>query len=175
MLMRDGVSLIVPPINNKVQHHSQGYLIYFKEDCRNRAYETISNNEPEKLYKWEVIQVEDNKANVLMGVNPELGSSPMYENQDCYDGRNDPFFNEALRVIEQELNDKNKHWSSVDDFFKLQRAYMLLWSSIDRYLTLKYSGQSFGDYHKKFAKEKAFKESLKRNVMENRKVYSAQD
>ena len=175
MLMRDGVPLIVPPITNKVQHHCQGYLIYFKEDCSNKAYETISNNEPEKLYKWEVIRVGENKANVLMGVNPELGSSPMYENEGCYDGKNDPLFNEALRVIEQELNDKNKHWSSVDDFFKLQMAYMLLWSSIDRYLTLKYPGHSFGDYHKQFAKEKAFKDSLKRHVTENRKVYSAQD
>lgn len=45
-----------------------------------------------------------------MGVDPELGSSYMEENPGNYDGKNDPLFKEALDVIEQELNDKNKHW-----------------------------------------------------------------
>ena len=171
MLMRDGVPLIVP--NDK--YKSTGYLIYFKEDCKSEAYEIISNSQVDRLYKWEVIQVGQNRANVLMGVNPDLGSSPMYENQGNYDGRNDPFFTEALDVIEKELNDKNKHWADIGDFFKLQMAYMLLWSAIDRYCTLKYEGQSFGDYHRKLADERVFKNALKKHVTSKRTVYSSQD
>ena len=171
MLMRDGVPLIVPNENFK----STGYLIHFKEDCKKEAYDIISKSQVDRLYKWEVIPVGENRANVLMGVNPDLGSSPMYENQGNYDGRNDPFFTEALDVVENELNDENKHWSRVEDFFKLQMAYMLLWSAIDRYCTLRYVGESFGDYHRELADEIFFKDALKKHVTSKRTVYSSQD
>ncbi len=172
MLMRDGVPLIVPPKNNKVHYNTEGYLIYFYEESRKNAYEVIIRNQTEKLYRWEVIQVGENKANVLMGVNPELGTS--YGGKS-YDGSEDPYFNEAIDVIEEELNDENKHWSSVNDFFRLQMAYMLLWSSIERYCTLKYNEESIGKNNKQFSEEEVFRRSLKKYVKSERKVYSAED
>ncbi|WP_406537371.1 hypothetical protein [Methanobrevibacter sp.] len=175
MLMRDGVPLIMPGKSNKIQYKTKGYLIYFNEEDSKKAYDIISRNQLEKLYKWEVIWVGENKANVLMGVNPELGSSYSEEFKVNYDGRKDPYFKEAIDVVEQELNDENKHWSKVDDFFKLQMAYMLLWSSIERYCSLRYDGQSIGKNNRKFSKEKAFSEGLKSYVKSERKVYSAAD
>ena len=172
MLMRDGVPLIVPPKKNKVNYNTEGYLIYFYEESRKNAYEVIIRNQTEKLYSWEVIQVGENKANVLMGVNPELGTS---YGSKSYDGSEDPYFNEAIDVIEEELNDENKHWSSVNDFFKLQMAYMLLWSSIERYCTLKYNEESIGKNNRQFSEEKVFRRGLKKYVESERKVYSAED
>lgn len=176
MRMRDGVPLIVPPVNNKISYPAKGYLIYFKDDSSKKAYEVISNMEHKKLYKWEVIKIGENKANVLIGINPELGSSHMEVNPGNYDGNDDPLFKEALDVVEQELSDENKRLMSVSDFFKLQMAYMLLWSSIDRYCTLKYGdGHSFKEYRKMLSEEKAFEDALKKHVGSERRVYSVQD
>lgn len=173
MLMRDGVPIIEPRKNNKVRYTTHGYLIYFKDRFSKEAYDIISSNQLEKLYKWEVIDVGENKANVLMGVNPKLGSRYFEGPEGCYDGRDDPYFNEAIYVIEQVLNDKEKRWPGINDFFKFQMAYMLLWSSIERYCSLKYNCPTIGKNNKEFAEEKAFRRALKIYVESERKVYSS--
>ena len=108
MLMRDGIPLIIPS-HNKRHHKTVGHLIYFKEEFSNEAYKIISKNEHEKMYEWKKIKVGENRANVLMGAKPEMGSSPIEGSRGNYDGRNDPYFKEAIEVVENELNDKNKH------------------------------------------------------------------
>lgn len=175
MLIRDGVPLIVPQ-KGKSYAKTKGHLIYFKEDHSKQAYETISKTEYEKLYKWEEIYVdENNKANVLMGANPKMGSSHIEGRTGEYDGRKDPYFKEAIEVVENELNDENKHWANIHDFFKLQMSYLLLWTAIERYISLKYNCPEIWQKWKALAKEDIFKESLKKHVKENRKVYSAKD
>ena len=173
MLMRDGVPLIVPPIRN--HEKTKGYLVYFNEECSKEAYEIISKTHYDKLYKWEEIDVGENKANVLMGANPEMGSSSIEGNLGDYDGRNDPYFKEAIEVAENELNDKNKHWSNINDFFKLQMSYMLLWTAIERYVSLKYNCPEIWQKWRKLSNEKVFKMSLKKHVKTKRTVYSAKD
>lgn len=62
------------------------------------------------------------------------------------------------------------------DFFKLQMAFMLLWSSIDRYCTLKYcEGLNFKQYRQMLSQEKSFKNALKKHCGSQRSVYSVQD
>ena len=130
MLMRDGVPLIKSQNDN--QHKTLGYLIYFNEESSKKAYEIISETEPEKLYKWKEIKIGENKA--------------------------------------------NREWKGMrdfDGFFKLQMSYMLLWSSIERYCSLKYNNK--GSKINKLSKEKIFEEKLKKYVTHERKVYSAED
>ena len=172
MLMRDGVPLIVPSRNKS---KTRGCLIYFKEDCCKKAYETISSNQLKKLYKWEVIKIGENKANVLMGSNPKMGSSSIEGEIGDYDGRNDPYFKEAIEVVENELNDKNKRWHNINDFFKLQMSYLLLWTAIERYASLKYNCPKIWQKWKMLSDEDVFKESLNRHVESKRTVYSAKD
>ena len=171
MLMRDGVPLIKSQNGNR--HKTLGYLIYFNEESSKKAYEIISETEPEKLYKWKEIKIGENKANVLMGNNPDLGSSYIEIDVGNYNGRDDPFFNEAIILVESELEREWKGMRDFDGFFKLQMSYMLLWSSIERYCSLKYNNK--GSKINKLSKEKIFQKNLKKYVTHERKVYSAED
>ena len=174
MLMRDGVPLITPA-GDKSRARTAGHLIYFKEKCSKTAYETISENMHAKLYEWKEIKLGENKSNVLMGANPKMGSSGIKSRPGNYDGRDDPYFKEAIEVVENELNDENKHWSNINDFFKLQMSYLLLWTAIERYTSLKYNCPKIWQKWKKLSNEDVFKESLKKHVKKQRKVYSADD
>ena len=173
MLMRDGVPLITA--QSKGHHKTLGHLIYFNRDCTKKAYESISKSAHENLYEWKEIKVGENKANILMGVNPEMGSSPFEGEIGDYKGQNDPYFKEAIETVENELNDENKHWSNINDFFKLQMSYLLLWTSIERYASLKYNCPKIWQKWRKLSNEEVFKESLKRHVTDKRTVYSAED
>ena len=173
MLMRDGVPLIAPEQNN--YDKTRGNLIYFIDGCSRKAYEIISKSEDERLYRWEEIKVGQNRANVLMGVRPRKGSTPIEGRLGDYDGKNDPYFKEAIEVVESELNDESKHWSSMNDFFHLQMSYLLLWTAIERYASLKYNCPRVGQKWKKLSGEETFIDSLKRHVQNKRKVYSADE
>ena len=174
MLMRDGVPLITPA-GDKSRARTAGYLIYFNEKCSKTAYETISENMHAKLYEWKEIKVGENRVNVLMGVKPKMGSLGIKSHPGNYDGRDDPYFKEAIEVVENELNDENKHWSNINDFFKLQMSYLLLWTAIERYASLKYNCPKIWQKWKRLSNEGVFKESLKKHVKKQRKVYSADD
>ncbi len=173
MLMRDGVPLITPQ-QNKTHNKTVGNLIYFNdEECSKKAYEIISKTHSEKLYAWEEIKVGENKANVLMGVNPDMGSYHIEGSIGNYDGRDDPYFKEAIEVVENELNDKNKRWHNINDFFKLQMSYMLLWTAVERYASLKYNNTS--SKINQLSKDALFKKSLKKHFTSKRTVYSAEN
>ena len=76
------------------------------------------------------------RANVLFGKSPEKGSTPTeYGN---YDGKKDPLFTDALDLI-GEIIDRCKNFNlEVKKIFELQMAYMLLWTVLERYTTLRY-------------------------------------
>ncbi len=172
MLMRDGVPLIVP--DKSGNHKTKGYLIYFKEDDSKKSYENISDTESEKLYYWSEIKVGENKANVLMGKDPDLGSTPLEIKVGNYIGKQDPFFKEAVELAEKELEIEWKGMRDIEGFFKLQMTYMLLWASIERYCSLKYDNK--GSKINKLSKDELFINSLKKHVdSDDRKVYSADD
>ena len=174
MLMRDGVPLIRTPIN-KGHHKTLGYLIRFRQKQSQDAYDIISKTAAKKFYRWEEIEVDQKRANVLMGVKPNKGTSHIEGTTGDYDGKKDPYFKEALAVVENELNDDSKHWSNINDFFRLQMSYLLLWTAIERYASLKYNCPKIWQKWKILSKEEAFKKSLKRHVEINREVFSAED
>ena len=180
MSYRDGVPLILP--DEDTNFFTQGYLIYFKEDQEREAYDIISETEPENLYEWKKIKVGNNDANVLMGKNVEKGCSPQnkMEYNPYYDGRYDPFFKEAIRLIERNLNkikvkEKDKNYCpNVNDFFTLEMNYMLLWSAIERYSSLKYKFQGKGENTKDFVKEDSFQKAFKKYVHRTDTVHNAE-
>lgn len=174
MLMRDGMPLVIPAGRDH-DARTRGHLIYFYELCSESDYEIISKNMHKKMYKWKVIKVGENRANVLIGVNPDMGCSKIDGNIGNYKGQYDPYFKEAIGVIKNELNDeKNKH-SNYDNFFKLQMTYLLLWTAIERYASLKYNCSTIGQNWEMLSNEDAFHKSLKKHVKSERKVYSAKD
>ena len=142
LLIRDGLTLLKPSANGSVD----GDLLHFLPEKAGRAYFSIVELEPDKQYKWETIDVKtpsgSQKANVLVGVNLRNGCSLP---DRPFVGREDPLFKESFQLIEEILSkysDRNPSKGTHPDFrnlLYLQMAYMLLWSSIERYATLRYS------------------------------------
>ena len=200
MLLRDGVPLIEPKKNENFI--TKGFLVYFKEGLEEDAYEVISKTESEQLYEWKEIKIGPTKANVLVGVNPRFGSTFMEGNIFEYHGEEDPFFKEAIGLIEKNLKELNnpktmdlneckarygadnreecKDRQEMDNFFTLQMNYMLLWSAIDRYASLKYDIHDFAQQRKNredLASEDSFIEALDKFVEEHnyrRDIFSSE-
>lgn len=169
---RDGVPILVKSDNFKIK----GYLIYFKEGREEEAYRRIMEIEPHKVYKWGEIKVNDNVvSNVLLGRKDKKGSTDL-EYIDEWDGRSDPFFKYGLEEVETILKDNYESDCEYKSLFRLQMAYALLWSAIERYAGLRYHlGDKVYQKVSQIAEEKAFADSLKKNVKDKRIVYSATD
>lgn len=63
---------------------------------------------------------------------------------------------------------------SRDDFFKLQMFYMLLWSTIDKYLSLCYGGWDQRKAINEWAKWDEFKNTFRKHVDRYDTAYSSQ-
>ena len=137
LLTRDGL----PIIHDTKSGSTEGALLEFKDGKEKKAYQSIIAIEPDHHYKWGTVDVIANRekeisANVLFGKRPEKGSTATdYGN---YDGKNDPLFTDALDLI-REIIDKSRHFNlEIKKIFELQMAYMLLWTVLERYTTLRY-------------------------------------
>lgn len=168
LLLRDGLLIIDPA---EVTGRVVGALLKFQPERAGEAYDRISAMEPGKHYLWHVAQVDGTTANVLVGRSPGKGSVPC-EVED-WNGWNDALFIEALEVVEETLNSQDAGWN-LKAMFRLQMAYLLLWSSIERYVSLRYHlGNNVAQKVGRLALEPAFAESLQHHVKGRREVYRA--
>ena len=158
MKHRDGIPILINKEEEIAQTH--GYILHFNKN--KEAYDIISKSLSNKLYKWGTVKIRNEKVNVLFGVNPRQGSNFIENNKDRrnFDGRNDPLFKEAIKLIEKNLNMPYNH--EINEFFSLQMNYMLLWSAIDRYCKLKYNKSTEHDNRIELSKEESFKKALKK-------------
>ena len=172
--MRDGL-LIFDPYGEGTM---PGALIEFFPEMRQEAYERIAQMEPENQYFWGTKQLvnENVTVNVLVGKSPQKGSVSHCE-ESC-NGWEDPLFTAALEVIEETINSKDAvtfDWN-MKPLFRLQMAYLLLWSSIERYASLRYhlGKERVMEKVKKIAvAEKGFALSLQKHVANTRKLSRA--
>ena len=166
-MLRDGLPIIDPTGHNEVQ----GDVLFFEPHAQVEAYQSIVDIEPDKHYRWDVAFSNGIQVNILMGKSPREGS---IECEGEWDGKNDLLFTSALEVVEETLQANSKFDWNSKPLFGLQMAYLLLWSSIERYVSLKYH---LGDrvMHKVnfLAQEPAFAEALQENVKNNREVSRA--
>jgi hypothetical protein len=109
---------------------ARGWRLTFTEDGAAHAYAAISAMEPRSQYRWEL---RDNM-NVLAGVSPEKGADPEFRD-DRWSGWDDPAFIEAPRTVERLIATAEDTW---EGFFQVQAACLLLWSSVERYVSLRY-------------------------------------
>jgi len=169
---RDGIPLLVLGSS----HFSiKGYLIYFDAGKEDEAYDRIIGIEPDKVYRWVTIKVNDSRANALIGRREQRGSYDL-EYFDEWDGRTDPFFKQGLEEVESILKANSSFDSEFRALLRLQMAYALLWSAIERYAGLKYHlGKRANEKVYQIATEKSFIDSLKKNVHRRREVFSATD
>jgi len=166
LLLRDGLPIIDPDGNGWVT----GALLTFLPERSAEAYTRICRMEPDKHYRWLERQVDGTAANVLVGRHPTRGSEPCDAE---WNGWNDPLFTTALDVVEETLNSQKFDWD-LKPLFRLQMAYLLLWSSIERYVSLRYHlGTEVTRKVYQLASEPAFALSLLSRVGERRQVYRA--
>ncbi|WP_298523422.1 hypothetical protein [uncultured Methanobrevibacter sp.] len=176
LFLRDGIPFISR--DSDETFNTSGFLIEFREDFLYDAYDVICEVESEKLYYWKEILVCGKPANVLIGRKPSRSRPiPIGKN---FDGSADPYFNEAIEVISDEIKEYKKimkesykEFDEIKCFFKLQRNYILLWAAIERYTGLKYGNGSKSSNNEKFSEECIFQESLKKHIgeKERRKIY----
>ena len=148
-----------------------GTVITFRKGAGGDAYQRIADLEPESQYRWEIADAGGVSVNVLAGVSPMKGS--IYSEYQ-WEGRKDPLFVAALEVVEEVLLQNPYHSEDMKALFRLEMAYLLLWSSIERYASLRYH---LGDKATKkvmnSAGEAAFREELPKMVTEKRKLQRA--
>ena len=170
-------------INEKMENtFSKGCILSFKKNKQKEAYKCIGESKRVDMYCWREIVINSQKVNVLMGVRPEIVKSCANRNLISYDwGRDDFTFLNNFRFVERELKEFKKksqstngiRWSN-NDFIKIQMYYMLLWSSIDRFTTLRY-GFSVTKNILCLAKEKCFKEALMEAPCKTYSVFSVEN
>jgi hypothetical protein len=168
LLLRDGLPIIDPEDRGL----TRGALLTLP-GREGEAYDQISKMEPDNHYRWGKGQVNRKFANVLFGKHPKKGSARCDEGE--WNGWSDPLFTEALEVVEETLKNPGPD-GQIKRLFRLQMAYLLLWSSIERYVSLRY--HLGGEVIKKIeqlADEPAFAESLllRIQVTEPTKVHRA--
>jgi hypothetical protein len=168
LVLRDGLPLLDLHGRGSIK----GAVLTFLPGHGERAYGRIAALEPSRQYRWHTTPVGGLQANVLVGLKPGSGGVPCEEEE--WNGWNDPLFREALEVIEETRGQHDQDW--VKSLFRLQAAYLLLWSSIEHYTSLRYH---FGGKARakvlKIAGELAFAESLHRHVHSERVVHRADD
>lgn len=161
MRHRDGVPILID--RESKYGKTQGVILTFRDGQEEETYGLISKTLLKNLYEWKTIEIDGRPVNVVFGVNPDYGSDHIEDNYErvCFDAKNDPLFNEALDLIERNLNSRNST-RSIEGFFELQMNYMLLWSAIDRFSSLRYNKESLTENHIKFAGLTDFKQGIKK-------------
>jgi hypothetical protein len=166
--LRDGLPIADPAGSG----HIVGALLTFAPGQGAAAYGRVSDMEPDRHYRWHEAQVNGAVANMLVGKSPRKGSVP------CEDARwdvwSDPLLTVALEVVQETLTGSRDFEWDLKPMFRLQMAYLLLWSSIERYVSLRYHlGDKVTEKVGQLANEPAFAEGLQLHVAKSREVYRA--
>lgn len=167
---RDGIPLLV--LGNDCPS-IKGYLIYFDAGKESEAYDRIIGIEPDEVYRWGTIEADNLRANALIGKREQRGSFDL-EGFDEWDGRTDPFFKQGLEEVKSIIKANSSFDWEFRALLRLQMAYTLLWSAIERYAGLKYHlGKRANEKVYQIAAEKCFIDSLKK-MSRKKEKFSAQ-
>jgi hypothetical protein len=168
LLLRDGLPIIDPLGGG----HVKGAMLRFIRGHEPEAYARISALEPGNHYRWDQVEANGRQVNALLGRSPKKGSVP-FEDEE-WDGWSDPLFTSALDVVEETLQDNKRFEWDLKPLFKLQMAYLLLWSAIERYVSLRYHlGDKVIEKVNKLSREASFREGLRSHVTDKRELYRA--
>jgi hypothetical protein len=174
LLERDGLPIIDPEGASSVS----GDLLIFHDGAALQAYEAVIDLEPRSQYLWNRRDVQmpnglESAANVLDGRTPRKGSiHAEYEN---WQAESDPVLTVAVDVAEQILRENQDFDWSLESLFRLEASYLLLWTSIERYASLRYSlsGEAALKKVLRIAGERAYAEALGQVVREPRTIQRA--
>ena len=116
------------------------YEIHFKKGKEQQAYQIISENEPNSYYTWVNFQ----GANILEGKSRLRGLEEFMD--ETWSFKHDPYFSQGLLACKEIRKGSRSKMPELHqeyfDFFCNQSAFMLLWTIIERFCTLKYGNLS---------------------------------
>ncbi len=168
--LRDGLPLYDPQGPGRVK----GYVLHFHLEVRKEAYDKVCAFEPKQIYGWLVITLPTGRANILQGKTLGRGRAVPLEASE-WSFRLDPVFDYGLREVERfvrELADEPfksapPEYFEWPRFFRLQMAYLLLWSAIERFCTYAY-GPALGPTAriKALGSDQRFKDGVAKHLAE---------
>jgi hypothetical protein len=132
---KDGIPIFRKYKEDSMQCHYEAYTINFKSGHFQIAYEKIIQSEENTFYNWDTLE---NK-NILIGKPNLKGTIPFL--QEVWTFQKDPYFKSGIDTAEKIFRLKEGEHSIKDEFFeffKTSSSYMLLWTIIERFCTLKY-------------------------------------
>jgi hypothetical protein len=170
VLVRDGLPILDAVGPDEVA----GYLVSFLQGGADAAYRAINDIEPAHQYRWDETASGERRVNVLLGRSPNKGSVPLEEGDSKWTGEQDPLLTVALDIVAEMLSENGQSAWDMKPLFRLQAAYLLLWSAIERYLSLRYHlGQDVERKVKALGEEPAFRSALAEYVSVERSVFRA--
>lgn len=147
--VRDGLPLFQPEEELEEAHAEvvYGHVLAFYPAGRDDAWRAVCLFEPRRQYSWGVVDIEGStgetcRANVLLG--RKLGRGVTGEPVHRWNARRDPVLNVAPEVANSLARDAlagNEPSHPTPDwemFFRMQAAYLLLWSVVERYTALRF-------------------------------------
>lgn len=169
MYVRDGLLIADQAGRSEIS----GHLLHFQQSRNMEAYKAICDLEPSSQYRWGTVNTTEGNANILWGVSPRKGSVALDFKWSSWD---DPLFTTALAVVKEQLQTYAEWEKEGKNSFHLQMAYLLLWTSIERYASLRYHlKRDATDKVIKVAAEHAFASKLQEVVKEKRSIQRADD
>jgi hypothetical protein len=184
--LRNGLPVLVSMPNEVVE----GERVCFSDSAR--AYEAIGGVEPSGEYKWmEVTTRSGCPCNVLVAVNPNRGMST--EPISRWTSAQDPSFVHGMAAVQAVVHElragllEHKPWvDSPDDwdaFFRLQGAYLVLWSIAERLASFRFGaefspsgteGSTTGKIYE-FANVSEFQDAIKKAQIRDQTIYSVRE
>ena len=182
LLIRDGLPLLDLVGGDVVV---KGYLLRFKSDMSDDAYEVISRFEPHTHYSWQEVTLSSPSAaaNVLVGRRLGRGRTQLLE-EGMWSFRLDPVFKHGFNIVRdvarqlgaQEFRSDAPDAFDWPRFFRLQMAYLLLWSGVERLSTIAYGpALEPGERLRRLSDDPVFQQALTRIVKRTDEVYDSRD
>ncbi len=160
LAIRDGIPLLghKDQLSEAPEHFMDflgvnGEIITFKTEQFLNAYGAIASLEPSSYYSWATAEIEGRKVNYLAGKKIFRGSEPLNHDQWSLT-LHDPFISDLDQMLDRLLDDEERQ----DNVVELQAAYIMIWSGIERLITLRYS------------MKKRTESDIKRHLCSNEKI-----
>jgi len=165
MKEKDGVPLFYSILTKPYAWFEyEAFVIEFKKGSEKEAYQIICDNEPNTYYRW--VQLDD--CNLLEGKTSLRGLNEFMDFSWSF--KHDPYFSEGLASSKEisfgNLSSNAKLNPNYYEFFCNQSAYMLLWSIIERFCTIKYGNISPTEKLKKLSADPQIDWSFLVNIVQ---------